>query len=87
MKEFIPQNIYPRYNFSNYNYYRGEPHHDDRAGLLLPFLAGAVITAPLWYLAGANRPPYYPPYPQFYPPYPVYPQFNPYYRPMGYPRY
>jgi hypothetical protein len=75
--------------------YRG-PKGDERFGLLLPFLTGAVISAPFWFTLGLNRQPYPPymppyPYPQAYPTYaptysPIY--ITPRYRPRPYfPRY
>lgn len=57
-------------------YYRGGKD-DERFGFLLPFVAGAAISAPFWFAAGQNRPIYpYPPYPPY--PYPMYPPFPPY---------
>ncbi len=62
--------------------------NDERfGGFLVPFLTGAIVSAPFWYLGGSNNaqkqmyyqsggyPAYYPytqgPYPQYYP-YPPY---------------
>ena len=50
-------------------------HNDERfGGFLLPFVAGAAISAPFWLAAGNNRPQnnFYPYLPQQYPYYPVY---------------
>ena len=60
-------------------------------GFLLPFLTGAAISAPFWYLGGVNKGQqqyYSQPYPVYYP-YPVeytqpYPPYSSYY---SYPRY
>lgn len=53
-------------NYNNYN--------DERffgGGFLVPFLAGAVVSAPFWYLGATNKVQqqnYYPqPYPVYYP--------------------
>ena len=65
-------------NFYNYERLGG--------GFLLPFLTGAVVSAPFWYLGGVNRAQqgYYQPqpYPVYYP-YPQeinvsYPNYYPY---------
>lgn len=50
-------------------------NEDRLGGFLLPFITGAVISAPFWYIAGNNKyqNQYYPPYPYYqYPPYPYY---------------
>lgn len=66
-----------------YPYYQKQ----ERCGLLLPFLAGALVSAPIAYLAGdKNTPEYVFPqqqYPQ-YPPQPLY--VGPYYQ-QPYPMY
>lgn len=57
-------------------------------GFLLPFLTGAAISAPFWYLGGVNKGQqmYYPqPYPVFYPYYPNdYQGYYPYYQNNSY---
>lgn len=69
------------------NYYRGSKD-EERVGFLLPFVAGAAISAPFWFAAGLNRPQYnqccppqYPyPFPQQYPQIPTYaPVYSPIY--------
>lgn len=57
-------------------------------GFLLPFLTGAVVSAPFWYLGGVNKgenyykynpyPVYYPMYQGNYPNYPSYFPYPPY---------
>lgn len=62
-------------------YYRNE-----RCGLLLPFLAGALVSAPIAYLAGNNNTPEYVFPPQYQQP-PYYVQYQPYsypYQPYQY---
>jgi len=74
--------MYRHFNPYPPTFYRGG--NDDRFGFLVPFLTGAVVSAPFWFIAGNNKnqyyqqPMYYQPY---YPPYymPVYPQ-----RPFSY---
>ena len=72
------KNIYPRQQWSNENFCHNKPmpcNNDERfGGFLVPFIAGAAISAPFWLAAGNNRPQqttYYP-YPPQYPYYPVY---------------
>lgn len=70
------KNIYPRQQWANENYYPIKPqqfNNDERlGGFLVPFIAGAAVSAPFWLAAGSNKQQttYYP-YPQ-YPYYPVY---------------
>ena len=77
------KNIYPRQVWTNQNYNNPCPcvnnqvlnKNDERfGGFLLPFVAGAAISAPFWLAAGSNKPQqvYYPYPPQQYPYYPVY---------------
>lgn len=84
------KNIYPRQVWTNDNYVNKcncvNNQQDERfGGFLLPFVAGAAISAPFWLAAGNNRPQnnYYPYPPQPYPYYPVYmnnyPATNPQY--------
>ena len=89
------KNLYPHFRCDNpnYNFYRTDScvnnspclnqfqNNDTRfGGFLLPFLTGAVVTAPLWFLSGQNRyqtyPPYYPYPPQNVPTYYSYPQYR-----------
>ena len=46
-------------------------YNEDRffgGGFLVPFLAGAVVSAPFWYLGANKQQNYYPqPYPMYYP--------------------
>lgn len=86
------KNIYPRQVWTNDNYINNRcsciPNRQDErfGGFLIPFVAGAAISAPFWLAAGSNKAQnnYYP-YPpqQPYPYYPVYmnnyPQTNPQY--------
>lgn len=86
------KNLYPRFLAENpvydvnmytnqYNGFRYPPQsnctNDTRlGGFLVPFLTGAIVSAPFWYLGAQNRyqsyPPYYP-YPNAsYYPYPNY---------------
>ncbi len=66
-----------------YQYYQNQ---ERCGGLLLPFLAGALVSAPIAYLAGDkntpqyNFPPQYQPQPMYvsYPPYQQYPGVYPY---------
>lgn len=63
--------------------------NDDRfGGFILPFITGAVVSAPFWFIAGNNKQQQYAqqyyqnqPYPMYYP-YPVgnsgYPSYFPY---------
>ena len=76
------KNIYPKQVWNNPNYIQTRQCgcNDERLGaFLVPFIAGAAVSAPFWLIAGSNKnqPQYYP-----YPPnqYPYYPPFNsPYY--------
>lgn len=78
------KNIYPRQVWTNTNY-NPSPcgcinnqvlnKNDERfGGFLIPFVAGAAISAPFWLAAGSNKAQnnYYPYPPQPYPYYPVY---------------
>jgi len=72
------KNIYPKQVWTNENYPKCNyvvNNNDERfGGFLLPFVAGAAISAPFWLAAGNNKSQnnYYP-YPvQQYPYYPVY---------------
>lgn len=75
------KNIYPRQTWTNEQYYNNSVpinNQDERfGGFLLPFIAGAAVSAPLWLVAGSNKAQnnYYP-YPvnqyPYYPNYPVY---------------
>ncbi len=60
--------------------------NDDRfGGFLLPFITGAVVSAPFWFVAGNNKAQYQnQQYPVYYP-YQTYPQSSPMYYP--YPPY
>lgn len=81
------KNIYPRQVWTNNNYnpapcqcekgnnFYPPINNDERfGGFLLPFVAGAAISAPFWLAAGSNKSQqvYYPYPPQQYPYYPVY---------------
>ncbi len=98
MNNVMFKNIYPKQVWSNENYHQTVtgpiPGNDERFGFLFPFIAGAAISAPLWYAAGNNKAQQCPPYcpqpieyqyqiqqpVQYYPyPYPVYPNYPPYY--------
>ncbi len=86
------KNIYPYYNNSCYtgyidNGFRSDYkqvqccNNDNRlGGFLVPFLTGAVVSAPFWFLGAQNRyqtyPPYYPYPPQQVPTYYSYPQYR-----------
>lgn len=83
------KNIYPYFRCDNPNFdcYRSNPcqnqfqNNDTRfGGFLLPFLTGAVVSAPFWFLGAQNRyqtyPPYYPYPPQNIPSYYSYPQYR-----------
>lgn len=70
---------YPLPHYSHY--YRGHKE-DERFGFLLPFLTGAVISAPFWFTLGVNRQPFYPPYSQPFPYYQPYPPYPPIYSPV-----
>ena len=63
-------------------------NEDNRfGGFLLPFITGAVVSAPFWFVAGNNKAQYQyqsQPYPMYYP-YQQYPQQAPMYYP--YPPY
>lgn len=74
------KNIYPRQVWTNEEYcpIKQNPinQNDERlGGFLLPFIAGAAVSAPFWLVAGSNKSQpqqvYYP-YPQQYSYYPVY---------------
>lgn len=69
-----------------YPYYQ---QNTERCGLLLPFLAGALVSAPIAYLAGNNNTPEYafPPQYQQHPMYvqPYYPQYAYQQMPQYYP--
>ena len=73
------KNIYPRQVWTNDEYCpikQNQPCQNDErlGGFLLPFIAGAAVSAPFWLVAGSNRPQqqvYYP-YPPQYQYYPVY---------------
>lgn len=74
----IFKNIYPRQVWTNENYYNPPQQLNNQeervGGFLLPFIAGAAVSAPFWLVAGSNKAQnnYYP-YPQNqYPYYPVY---------------
>lgn len=54
-----------------YPYY--QQGSQERCGLLLPFIAGALVSAPIAYLAGNNNTPEYS-FPPQYQPYPYYVQ-------------
>lgn len=83
------KNIYPRTIWTNENYQPlkyNQPLNDERmGGFLVPFIAGAAVSAPFWLVAGSNKnnqPVYqYPPV-QYYPPqpyitgYPTGPYYN-----------
>ena len=53
--------------YRNDLYFKSYPHYNDDVrlgGFLAPFIAGAAITAPFWFIAGNNKqynnyPPYY----------------------------
>ncbi|MFI3329209.1 MAG: hypothetical protein R3Y05_01835 [bacterium] len=69
-----------------YQYYQGP---QERCGLLLPFIAGALVGAPIAYLAGNNNTPEYSFPPQYQQP-PYYVQPYPYqyqYQPQPQPFY
>ncbi len=81
----IPNN--PCKSWSQYNCNKKpEVINDDRfGGFLLPFITGAVVSAPFWFVAGNNKQQYQnQPYPIYYP-YQQYPQQSPSYYP--YPPY
>ncbi len=65
-----------------YQYY--QKGSQERCGLLLPFIAGALVSAPIAYLAGNNNTPEYS-FPPQYQPYPYYVQ--PYPQPYPVPQY
>ena len=79
------KNIYPKQTWTNENYVNRcncvnngnfvNSGQDERfGGFLIPFVAGAAISAPFWLAAGSNKAQnnYYPYPPQAYPYYPVY---------------
>lgn len=74
------KNIYPRQIWNNDNLCvnKQQPcyNNDERfGGFLLPFIAGAAVSAPFWLVAGSNKAqqqPIYYPYPPQYQYYPVY---------------
>ncbi len=73
------KNIYPRQVWTNDQYCKCKQpiyNNDERlGGFLLPFIAGAAVSAPFWLVAGNNNRPqnnFYPYPPNQYPYYPVY---------------
>ena len=83
------KNLYPHFRCDNpiFDCYRSNlcqnqfQNNDTRfGGFLLPFLTGAVVSAPFWFLGAQNRyqtyPPYYPYPPQNIPTYYSYPQYR-----------
>ncbi len=78
---------------NNYRYYQNQ---ERCGGLLLPFLAGALVSAPIAYLAGNNNTPEYVFPPQYqYPPQQIQPyptvsytqSYNQYQQPIQTPIY
>ena len=60
---------------------KGENDDNRFGGFLLPFITGAVVSAPFWFVAGNNKAQYQnQPYPMYYP-YQPYPQRHPMYYP------
>lgn len=55
----IFKNIYPRTVWTNENYPQypiTEPVSNERlGGFLVPFIAGAAVSAPFWLVAGSNK--------------------------------
>ena len=61
----IFKNIYPRTVWTNENYQQfpvvDQVSNDRLGGFLVPFIAGAAVSAPFWLVAGSNKnnPPVY----------------------------
>ena len=72
------KNIYPKQVWTKEEYcpfkQQPNPQNDERlGGFLLPFIAGAAVSAPFWLVDGNNKQqPVYYPYPPQYQYYPVY---------------
>lgn len=76
------KNVYPRQVWTNNDCCKCNQHinnQDQRlGGFLFPFIAGAAVSAPFWFVAGSNKSQnnFYP-YPAQYQYYPVYPSNYP----------